>query len=236
MDDIAREHIDINILRLLYSRYKDFIVPFLVIVVVIGLFLKVTGPAIQDLFKGYEEQKTAMLTLGNMRNKLNFLKGVDDSSIDSQFRIVTRTLPVDKDFTGVLNAISDASNKSGAVLGGFKFVVGSLSKVEDISEYPSLNLSITLSGNVKAVDNFIGILVKTLPLSEVTKISSQMTSSTIAIDFYYKVIKPSKYDDSLPLSIVSANGRSLIDELSTFDIPESPVSDSVYTPSANPFF
>lgn len=241
MDDIAREHIDINTLRVLYSRYKDFIVPFLAIAVVIGLFVKITVPSIHDLLKGYEEQKVTIQTLENMRNKLNFLKGMDDSNIDSQFRIVSRALPIDKDFTGVLNAISDASNKSGVVLGGFKFVVGSLSKVEEMGEYPILNLSIALNGNVEAVDNFIGQLVKTLPLSEITKVSAEKDSSVVAIDFYYKPLKPSKDDDSLPISPISSKGLSLIDELSTFNIPqspfiESPISDSVSTPSANPFF
>ena len=240
MDDIARENIDINTLRFLYSRYKDFIVPFLVIAVVIGLFVRITVPAVQDLFKGYEEQKTAMLMLGNMRNKLNFLKGIDGSSLDTQLRVVSAALPIDKDFFGILNAISEVSNKSGVGLEEFGFKVGSLSKVEEASEYPSLNLSLTLNGNVEAVDNFIRRLVKTLPLSEIVKVSVQEDHSTIAIDFYYKPIKPSKYDDSLPIGHVSAKGLSLIDEISSFSIPEGSSSDltpvPISTPSSNPFF
>lgn len=247
MDDIAREHIDINTLRVLYSRYKDFIVPFLVIAAAIGLFVKITIPTIADLLKGYEEQKVAVQTLENLRGKLNFVKTLDASSLTSQFSLVAKALPIVKDFDGILNVISDSSNKSGVAIGGFKFLVGSLSKEEDGNEYPTLDVDLSLIGDVGAVDKFIGSLTKALPLSEITKVSAQKDTSIVTIDFYYKPIKVSKYDDSLPLSIVSAKGLSLIDELSAFSIPQStipksPISDSVSTPdsvsafSANPFF
>jgi len=242
MDNLAREHIDINTLRLLYTRYKGFIVPFLAIVVVVILFVKITIPSIQDLFKGYEEQKVAIQTLENLRGKLNFVKNLDNSNIASQFNLVNKALPITKDFDSVLNAISDSSNKSGVAIGGFKFLVGSLSKEEDGNEYPTLNVSLSAIGGVEAVDKFIGSLTKALPLSEITKVSAQKDTSIVAIDFYYKPLKKSKYDDSLPINQISNDGLKLIEELSTFNIPQSPISDSVSgndsvsTPSANPFF
>lgn len=245
MDNLAREHIDINTLRLLYTRYKGFIAPFLAIVVVVILFVKITIPTIADLLKGYEEQKVAIQTLENLRGKLNFVKTLDASSLTSQFNLVNKALPIVKDFDSVLNAISDSSNKSGVAIGGFKFLLGSLSKEEDGNEYPTLNVSISLIGGAEAVDKFIGSLTKTLPLSEITKVSSQKDTSIMAIDFYYKPLKKSKYDDSLPINQISNYGLKLIEQLSTFNIPQSPISDSVSTsdsistpstPSANPFF
>lgn len=241
MDNLAREHIDINTLRLLYTRYKGFIAPFLAIVVVVILFVKITIPSIQDLLKGYEEQKVAIQTLENLRSKLNLVKSLDNSNIASQFNLVNKALPIVKDFDSILNAISDSSNKSGIAIGGFKFVVGSLSKEEDGNEYPTLNVSLSAIGGVEAVDKFIGSLAKALPLSEITKVSSQKDNSTVAIDFYYKPLKKSKYDDSLPINQISNDGLKLIKELSTFNIPQSPISDSVSvsdsaTASANPFF
>jgi len=242
MDNLAREHIDINTLRVLYARYKGFIAPFLAIVVVVILFVKITIPSIQDLLKGYEEQKVGIQTLENLRGKLNFVKSLDNSNITSQFNLVNKALPIIKDFDGVLSAISDSSNKSGVAIGGFKFLVGSLSKEEDGNEYPTLNVSLSVIGGVEAVDKFIGSLAKALPLSEITKVSSQKDNSTVAIDFYYKPLKKSKYDESLPINQISNDGLKLIEELSTFNIPQSPISDSVSgndsvsTPSANPFF
>ncbi len=213
MDNLAREHIDINTLRFLYARHKGFIAPFLVIVVVVILFLKITIPSIQDLLNGYEEQKGAIQTLENLRGKLNFVKSLDNSSLTSQFNLVNKALPIVKDFDSILNAISDSSNKSGVTIGGFRFVIGSLSKEEDGNEYPTLNVSLSLIGGVEAVDKFIGSLTKALLLSEITRVSAQKDTSIVAIDFYYKPIKPSKNNDSLPINPVSAKGLSLINKL-----------------------
>lgn len=240
MDNIAREHVDINTLRLLYNHYKAFIVPFLMIVVVVVVFIKFNVPAIGDLLRGYEEQKSAKLAIETMRNNLNFLKTIDGSNLDSQFIITSKALPIGKDFDGILNAISDASNKSGVALGGFNFIVGNLSKEELESEYPTLNLSVSLVGNAEAVDRFIEKLAKTLPLSEVVKISSQVNTSIVTIDFHYKPLKTPKTNDDMPIGQISNKGLSLIQEMSLFTVPQSPIFDSselpILTPSANPFF
>jgi Tfp pilus assembly protein PilO len=237
MDNISLEHIDISTLRFLYSRYKGYIIPFFVIIAAILLFIKITVPSIADLLIGYEEQKQSKLAIEIIRQNLNFVKSIDNSRLESQFRIVTKTLPIDKDFDSILNAISGSSNKSGVVLSGFKFIVGNLLKEEIVNEYPSLNLEVTLDGNVEAVDNFIGSLANTLPLSEITKVSAKLDSSIVTIEFYYKTIAASKNSYNLPIVPISGDGLSLIEEMSAFNIPQAPSFDSsVSTPSANPFF
>ena len=239
MDNIAREHIYINTLRLLYIHYKAFSVPFFVIIIVVGVFIKVSMPAIGDLLKGYEEQKSAKLALENMRNNLKFIKGIDSSNLDSQFRIVSKALPINKEFDGVLYAISDASNKSGVPIGKFKFIIGSLSKEEvGAGEYPVLSISVGLIGNAGMVDKFMKSLVKILPLSDIVKITAQKDTSTVAINFYYKPVKRSKTNDNLSISQISNKGQALINGMSSFSIPQTPNFDSMLnsTPSANPFF
>lgn len=240
MDNTGREHIEVNTLGLLYSRYKAFIVPFLVIIVVIIVFIKFNVPAISDLLKGYEEQKSTKQTLESMRNNLNLLNSINASNLDSQFDVVIKALPINKDFESILNAISDASNSSGVALGPFRFTVGSLSKEETVSDNPALNLKIGLVGDVNAVNKFMEKLTKTLPLSQVIEISAQKDVSALAIDFYYRPVETAKTNDNLPIGQISSKGMSLINELSTFSFPKTSSFDSsqlpVSTPSANPFF
>lgn len=237
MDNISREHIDIYTIRFLYSRYKGYIIPFFVIIVAILLFIKITIPSITDLLIGYEEQEKAELAIDIIRKNIDFLKNIDNSSLESQFRIVTKTLPMSKDFDSILNAVSDSSNKSGVVLSGFNFTIGDLKKDEAINEYPSLKLEVDLDGNAEAVNNFIGSLAKTLPLSEITKVSAEIDSSVVTIEFYYEIVVASIKSDNLPIIPISGDGLSLIEEMSTLSIPQSPSFDSlVSTPSANPFF
>lgn len=237
MDNISREHIDIYTIRLLYSRYKGFIIPFIVIIIVIGLFVKVTVPAISDLLKGYEEQKEARLVIENIRRNLNFLQSIDDSSLKSQFKIVTKALPLNKDFDSILKAISDSSNNSGVVLAGFKFNVGKLSNDEVESEYPTLKFELSLDGNIYAVDNFIDSLTKTLPLSEIKKIAADTDLSDVTIEFYYKIVKASEGNYTILNTPISEKGLSLIEDLSKLTFTQdSEIDISVSTPSANPFF
>ena len=236
------ENIDASTLRLLYGRYKDFIVPFFVMVAVFLLVVRVIVPQIQDLFKANEEQKAAMETLTVMQNNLNLLKSIDDSTLDSQLAIVSTALPINKDFGLILNTLSDVSNKASVTLGDFRLNVGSLSKEEDNGKFTTFKVELIVKGSVNAVDDFVGWLSKTFPLSEVTAVSLQGSSSTVAIGFYYKPFTRLQHDDSLPISRVSNKGLSLIDKISTTffstaQVPsENPMPILESTPSANPFF
>lgn len=186
--------------------------------------------------------------LNNVKDKISLLKSIDDLALDLQLAIVARALPIEKDFSAVLYAISNASNKTGISVGDFKLDVGSLSKLEDTGNFLTYDLDLTLNGDTKATNDFIDRIGRTLPLSEITKISIGEGSSTIGIHFYYKPVAKLTRDDALPLSPVSAKGLSLIKELSTFsmsipigvpEVPEPilmPLPTSTSSADANPFF
>lgn len=241
MQNITYESIDINTLKFLYERYKDFIIPFLIVLASFLLFARVVLPSVFDLLDAYEEQKTALQALSNMEKKLSLLKSIDNSTLDSQLAIASKTLPIDKDFAGILNAISDASGKTGVSIGGFKFSVGSLSETKE-SETSTLNMEIVFNASAYKVADFIDRLQRTLPISEVNKISAQENLSNIKISFYYKPLARLKPDDSLPLLPVSAKGLALINEISSnFSIPQSSIFDLTPSstlsslPNPNPF-
>lgn len=237
MHNRTYENIDLNTLKFLYVWYKDFIIPIFIISVSFLLFVKLIIPQFWDLLKVYEEEKAAVQTLSIMQNKLNFLKSISDSTLDSQLAIVSRALPTDKDFAAVLYAISDASSKAGVTLGDFKFEVGSLSQVDDEGKLLTFDLDLTLAGNPKAATDFISRLKKTLPLSEVIKISVGENLSSLEIHFYYEPLTQLKYNDSLPIRPVSATALSLIRELSSFSIPQAsiiPETPSIPTEGPSP--
>lgn len=243
MNSKTHENIELNALKLLYNHYKEFIIPFFVILASILLFGRITLPAFIDLFDVIEEQKLATQRLDNVRNKISLLKSIDDSTLDLQLAIVARALPIEKDFSGVLYAISDASSKAGISVGDFKLEVGSLSKLEDTGKFLTYDLNLTLNGDIGARNDFIDRIRRALPLSEVTNISIRQDASTVRIHFYYKPVSVSQLtrDDTLPLSIVSAKGLSLIKQLSTFSIPQTPgpslpLPTSTSSADANPFF
>lgn len=238
------QNIDLNTLKFLYERFRDFLLPFIIILVSIFLFLKVVLPSFFDLLEASEKQKAELLTLRNLENKLSLLEATDPSTIDSQLKIASGALPIDKDFEGFLNAISDASGKSGVSIASFKFTVGNLSAgVEQTvgeSQFPAIDIELAINGSSYDVNSFIERLNKILPISEVKEITSGEELSDIKISFYYKILTRSTPDDTLPLSPVSENGLELINELaSNFSIPQSSIFDPASTLSAainpNPF-
>lgn len=223
---IDNESIDINTLKFLYVHYKDFVIPFFIILVSIVLLGRVVAPSLFDLFDAQEKQKTELQNLSSMKNNLSLLKSIDEATLDSQLRIVSKALPIDKDFEGVLNAISDASDKSGVTIGGFKFLVGNLSEIEEETDLPTLEVDLTVNGSVYDANDFIGRLNKTLPISEISNISGLGDIYSIKINFYYKRLAHSEPNDSIPLSPVSPKGLSLINEISSnFSIPQSSMFD-----------
>lgn len=241
MQNKTYESIDINTLKFLYERYKDFTIPFIIVLASILLFAKIVLPSLFDFFDAQEKQKVELKTLTNMENKLSLLKSVDDQLLDSQLAIVSKALPIDKDFASILNAISDVSNKSNVSIESFKFSVGDLSEEEGKGEFTTLGLDLTLNGSTYDTNDFIGRLNSTLPLSEINNISATENLSDIEINFYYKQLSRSKPDDSLLLVPVSAKGLALINEISSnFSVPQSSIFDLTVlaTPTAinpNPF-
>lgn len=233
-------------LKFLYERYKDFVIPFVMVIVSILLFSRIVLPSVFDLLDTREKQKTVAQALTNIENKLGILRGIDESELDSRLRIVAKTLPIDKDFEGILYAISDAAGRSGISIENFKFAVGDLSEEEGETregrEFPSLEVELKLKGSAYEVNNFIERLQRTAPISEVNKISAQETSSAVKVDFYYKRLTRTKLDDSIPLPPSSDKESQLINELSSafyfpplsiFELDPTATTSSVVNP--NPF-
>lgn len=204
-------------LRLLHVKYKEFIIPSITIIVSIILFFVIILPQINSFFGVKEKAKADLEKLNTVRSNLNLLSGINQASLDSYFKVVTTALPLHKEFEGVLNALSIASQKSGVSLGNFEFKVGDLSKVENAARFPDLKLNISVNGSLKGVANFIEELSRTLPLSEVTDISISNTLSNITISFYYKAMQSFVYNDTIPITPISKSGLLLINKLSGFN-------------------
>jgi|SRR3989344_1423528 len=230
--------IDINTIKTLYRKYKEHLVYILVIFITVILFLSFVLPGIKDVVKLNNERKTELNKLSILKNNLNLLSNIADSELSSQLLVVYSALPSEKDFEGVLNSISLATAKSGASLNDYEFQVGSLSSSPvETTGFPFLTLSVSIRGTPQQVAKFIGYLSESTPLSEVTSIIQNSNSATVAINFYYKALVPSQFNDSKAIAPISEKGKQIIRTLSSWGVnnlpgPEAPIPS---TSSANPF-
>lgn len=232
-------NIDINTIKILYKKYKEHIIYVLVIFITILLFLFAVLPRIKDLGKLNNDRKIELNKVSILKNNLDLLSNLDDSKLDSQLLVVSSALPSEKDFEGVLNAVSLASGRSGVSIGDYEFQVGDLSQRLSVKAtgFPFLTLVVNIKGTPSQIVKFVGSLFKSTPISEVTSILQNTNSATISIVFYYKTLPPVQLDDSRQITPLSQKGREIIDTLSAWGVgnlpqPEVPISS---TSSTSPF-
>ncbi len=232
-------NIDIDTIKILYRKYKEHLVYILVIFITIVLFLSGILPRGKDVALLNNEKKIELNKFSILKNNLDLLSNLDDSKLNSQLLVVSSALPSEKDFEGVLNAVSLASGKSGATLSDYEFRVGNLSQGLSVKTtgFPFLTLTVNIRGTPSQVVKFIGSLSKSTPISEVTSILQNTNNATIDIVFYYKTLLPVQFNDSLQITPLSQKGIGIINTLYSWGAgnlsqPEAPVSS---TSSASPF-
>jgi len=232
---------DVNVLDVIYNKYKKFIPPIGVIFACVLLFFFVIIPQIQNYFLLLDQTKVENAKLINLKNNLLVLTNLNENKLSSQTQIVSSVLPTDKDFSGILYALSAASAKSGVLLGNYSFPVGKLDDTTAIGDFPFLSVSIQLNANVLSTLKFIKELYKTVPIAEISKITVDEESSQVKINFYYQPVHLAELaDQTAPILTLNQKQTALINDLSTWNNASNqnslislPLLQA--SPSANPF-
>ncbi|MDP3726963.1 MAG: hypothetical protein Q8Q96_01440 [bacterium] len=208
---------DKGVFGILYERYREYIAPIATLFVCAALIVGVVIPQIQEFVAAQNQIKEIQGEILVLKSNVQFLTTLNDSTLDTSVRIVSLALPPEKDFAGILNAITLASAKSGASLGDFSFAVGELStKSAQVTLRPSIQVALTVNGGVLSTQRFIRELSKTMPLSEVLNVAISGNSSTLTTVFYYKVFPPIKFDERMQLSGLSQNEEQLLNKLTSW--------------------
>lgn len=208
---------DKGVYKILYERYREYIAPFVVIFVCFVLILKIIIPQVQDFIETANTAKEIQSQTPVLKNNVQFLTSLNDSTLDSKMRIASLALPAEKDFVGILNGITTAAAKAGVSLGDFSFEVGELStESAQLAGQPTIAVALTVGGDVFSVQRFIQELSKTLPLSEVLNVVIGGSSSSLTTVFYYKVFPPIQFDVNKQLSGLSQSEEQLLNKLSSW--------------------
>lgn len=233
-------NIDRLALEQLYKKYKDYLVPILAIIICFFLLVSITIPQVGILSEKQQQYNLEKTKLQILTNNYNILAGLNDITLNSQFGLALNALPSTKSFTGILNSISLAANKSGVFLGDYEFQVGDLSKFPTGKNVPSLELTLFINGGASETTRFVNELYNSLPISEVTNIQVSNNRSSVIAIFYYKPFASTK-DSYLPIAPLSKNYLEIINKISLWNNPQVlqnfPSSNSTQSasPSSAPF-
>lgn len=207
---------DLKSIKFILERNKLYIFPLVIILICIVLFVQFTIPQFKDLLTARKNGKEASSRLQTLKENLNVLTNTNENSLDSQLKILNLALPANKDFSGILNAIYFAYNKTGLNPGSFSLEIGDLSEDKKGDNVPTINLSVPLNTGLNEVNRFVEIINKTVPLSEVFFIKIGDKASIVSLYFYYKPLGAPDYRKDSRIIPLTQKGISLINKLSGF--------------------
>jgi len=211
-------NVDFENLTILYKHYKDFLLPFGVIVISVLVIVYVIFPQIQQYFNSQDLVKAEQQKLDALRNNYSLLTSLDDATIASDLSSLSFALPAEKDFAGIIDAISYVSAKTGVTVGNFEFSLGNLSTSNfGGTAYPSTKIDLNLKGNTKNIADFTHEIIKTMPIAEVTAINISGGAGSLTILFYYKPFPSQNISDQTRITPLSVKQLSLMKEISSWN-------------------
>jgi len=218
IDNLKKINVYFENLLVLYKHYKEFLLPTGVILASILVIIYIVFPQIQQYFNSQGLVKAEQKKLEALKNNYNLLTSLDDATIALDFKTLSLALPAQKDFAGIIDAISYVSAKTGVAVGNFEFSLGNLTASNfSGTAYPSTKIDISLRGNAKNIANFADEIVKTMPISEVTTINISGDTGSLTILFYYKPYPSQNISDQTQIVPLSAKQTNLINELSSWN-------------------
>jgi len=205
--------IDFEVIKLLYFKYRAYIFPILGISISWALIFMFVIPQFQIFLATKDQVAASEQTLASLTQNYNTLITINDSDLKSQSSIVNKALPKEKDFAGILNAISFTSAASGATLQDYSFQLGQLNGSGTFNGNTT-QISLVIKGDLNLAKSFMITLSNTLPISEVTSFneSSGQTASIVA-NFFSTPTSNINFVDTNPLPILSSDQKNLLSKL-----------------------
>lgn len=205
--------LDANSLKIVLQKYKEYLIPAAVIGVCLLLFFSILVPQFQGYLHNKAQEGEYQERITKLKGNIALLQGLDKNTLDSQFAVSSHAVPFEKDYAGVLDALSNTAQSTGVGLGDYSFSVGELAPKSVSKQKPSVPVEITVNGQVRSVVQFIQRLSESLPLSETTSVQAVGKFATITLEFYYKPNRSGKFDGSIPLGVLAPSEKKFLDTL-----------------------
>lgn len=216
-------NLDFESLRALYEEYKDFLIPVGMILLSILLLFFFSIPQIRDIFAARDEAKRTAQKVRILKANIALLSQTQEAVLNDDITTVISALPPQKDYIGILNAISSASQKSNIAISDYSFQVGAVSgstksdktRVQPSTSSPGIAFSLSINGTAVDAQRFIKALSETLPLSEISSITGNKEGgSSVNVSFYYvPFVKNQNTASVQPLQYVTDQNRQILDQL-----------------------
>lgn len=228
-------------LTFLYFRYKDspvFALSLVGIALMVSLILvlKILLPQLNDWFSIQQEVNATRQQIQTLNNNIDFIGSYNDTTLDQSLQTVSTALPSEKNFIGILNAISDSAVKSNVLVNDYTFNLGVISgsQLGVVSQAVSpTQITIVVEGGLSDVTFFIKQIEEKTPLAKVESLSFSHESATLILTYYYKPFPNISYDDTAALHPFPQSTTDLIKQLDSWKATETILTSPAQTASAS---
>lgn len=215
-----QNYLSVASLKLLFYRYKDTMYYPLVnvgILLVISSFLlfQLVIPQFSEWFSVQREVDIIKGNIKIIQGNIAFLSSLDQKALDSDVQTVTNAYPFEKDYAGIINALTKTASKTGVALPDFRLSIGDSTPGNLPVKY---QMTLSLAASLQVAKQFIIELAKVLPLSAVTSIDNNGDATSVSLEFYYHGFPPITINQKEKLTPLSAKERELIARLRTWQI------------------
>lgn len=224
----TKVHIDAQILKLLFFRYKDVVIPSVITIIVWLLFFQFVIPQIQNIFTLKDQVAASEGTLATLSENYNTIASFDSTSLQNLTGIANTALPSVKDFAGILNTISLSAAASQVILSDYTFSLGDLNNITGINGNQSVTVTLTVKGNTAQIQAFLISLSKAVPLSEVTSVTIDRDTAAITTNFFFSALPKITFVPTNPLPVITNEQKSLLTSLAS---NTSQVNTTIVTPT-----
>ena len=219
--------------KLLYYRYKDtsyYSVSIFVLTIsaCILLLFYIVIPQISQWFSLQQEISSVRKGTETIMDNKALLQQSDDGILTQELRVVTTAFPSEKDFAGILSAVSAAASFASITLEDYSFSVGELQS-DTQKEVSPIALILLLNGSFYSTIAFLKKLQTSLPLSEVVTVDFSEGNSVIEIIFFYKPFPKIVYNETSPLTPITRVDEEFIRQLEIWK-PQSTQEGQVTEP------
>jgi len=198
--------------HVLYKKYKPYAVPIGIIILCFLLILFIIVPQFQNWQTS--ETETALLEQKQqgLNKSLSVINNITSETLNNNLQLTTKALPEDKNFSAIINTITNTAVTASVALDDYTFQVGDLTSNETKTQY--LQLLIAIKGTARDVNQFLRVLETQLPLSDVTNIQiNNDNSAQVTVIFYYQPFPKLTVDASQTLEPLTSKEKTLLQQL-----------------------
>jgi len=216
-------------LKLLFYRYKDTVYYPIVnvgILFAVGAFLlfQIVIPQVTQWFSIQREVDTIKKNIKTMQDNASFLIALDQQALDSDVQTTTNAYPFEKDYTGIINSLTQTASRTGIALPDFNLSIGDSAPGDVAAKY---QLVLSFAASLSVAKEFIAELEKTLPVAAVTSIENNGDDTSVSLEFYYHGFPNIIINQKEKLTALSQQEQALLAKLKTWQLPVEIVQEDV---------